>query len=236
MFRTKKYQIIPNSSSKSKFLILSSTLLAIVLFGIWLTSNSASPFRADLKIFLSDELIRIAPPVLGVKADAIYVLGGSQRSLEHKYNAVADLFHKKICKKILLLSRPGKTEYSPSLGRNLTNDEWSLVKFNKLGIPREHIELTKIKEGFFGTFAEARGVSLLMKKRRYKSILLVSAPYHTHRVKVSFNHFLKKQNTTLFIQGSDEDVLLKNLIVEFIKLKVYKYILTQLFPQNSRIV
>lgn len=226
MSLTKKFQINSHSSLKSVFLISLGTLLAIILFGIWLTSNNASPFRADLKTFLLDELIHINPPVVGAQVDAVYVLGGAQRSLKYKYKTVADLFHKGLCKRIWILSLPGITEFSPVLERNLTYDEWSILKLKEFGVPDEYIELTKIREGFFGTFAEARGVSLLMKKRRYKSILLVSAPYHTHRVQVSFDHFLKNRNTTLFVQGSDEDVLLRNLIVEFIKLKVYQYILT----------
>jgi len=54
-------------------------------------------------------------------------LGGSQRSLELKYKTASELFHKGICKRIWILSRPGKTEYSKSLRRNLTNDECSLL-------------------------------------------------------------------------------------------------------------
>jgi len=225
MSSTKGSKINPHIFLRPIFLISLSTLLAFSLSAIWLTNSSASPFRADLKHFLSDELIQINPPAPGIKVDVIYVLGGSQKSLEYKYKTVAALFHKGICKRIWILSRPGKTEYSLSLGRNLTNDEWSIMKFKEFGVPKEHIEPRKIKEGFFGTFAEAKGVSSLMKKRRYKSMLLVSAPYHTHRVKVSFDNFLKNQNTSFLIQGSGEEALLKHLIVEFFKFKIYQYFL-----------
>ena len=168
---------------KPIFLILFSALLAFTLFLLWIDSNSASNFRADLKHLLSDELIRINP------------------------------------------ARPGKTEYSPSLGRNLTNDEWSILKLKEFGVPKEHIEPIKIKEGFFRTFAEAKGISSLIKIRGYKSLLLVSTPYHTHRLKISFDNFLKNQNTSLLIQGSETKAFLRDLIIEFFKLKVYQYFL-----------
>ncbi len=210
--------------SKPVFFILFRALLAFTLSFIWLNSNSAGHVRADLKHLLLDELIRINPPASRAKVDAIYVLGGSQRSLELKYKTAADLFHEGVCKRILILSRPGKTEYSKSLRRNLTNDEWSLLKLKEFGVPAEDIEAIKIKEGFFGTFAEAKGISSLIKNRGYKSLLLVSSPYHTRRLKISFGNFLKNQNTSLLIQGSEAKAFLRDLIVEFFKLKIYQYL------------
>jgi len=212
-------------SLKPIFLILFSALLAFTLSIILLNSSSASHFRAHLKSLLLNQLIRINPASPGTKTDAIYVLGGSQTGLEYRYKTAADLFHKGICKRIWILSRPGKTEYSPSLGRNLTNDEWSILKLKEFGVPNEHIEPIKIKEGFFRTFAEAKGISSLIKIRGYKSLLLVSTPYHTHRLKISFDNFLKNQNTSLLIQGSETKAFLRDLIIEFLKLKVYQYCL-----------
>ena len=206
-------------------LISFSTLLAVTLFIIWLNSDNASSYREGFKSFLLDELISINPPLPNKNIAVIYVLGGSQRSLEYKYKIAADFFHKGRCKSIWILSRPGLTEYSPSFGRNMTNDEWSLVKFKAFGVPKKYIEPTKIKEGFFGTFAEAKGVSSLVKEKRYKSILLISEPSHTQRVKICFDTFLKNQNCSLFIQGSDEEVFLRHLLIEFFKLKVYQYFL-----------
>ena len=208
-------------------LVLFSPILAINLSGMLLHSNGDTqcPLKAGLNHFLSDALIHINPPPPEAKVDAIYVLGGSQRSLKYKYETAADLFHKGICNRIWILSRPGKTEYSPSEGKNLTNDEWSLLKFRELGLPKEYVKPIKIKEGFFGTLSEAKGISSLVKKKRYKSILLISVPYHTHRVKISFDNFLKDQNILLFVEGSEGKVFLRNLILEFIKLKVYQYFL-----------
>jgi hypothetical protein len=129
-------------------------------------------------------------------------------------------------KKILILSRTGKTEYSVSLGRNLTNDEWSILKLKEFGVPKERIETIRINEGFFGTFSEAKGISSLIKNRGYKSLLLISSPDHTHRVKISFNKHLKGR-AAFYVQGSEEKQFLRDLIVEFFKLKVYQYLLVR---------
>jgi len=220
-----KLQSMRRIFSKPIFFISFSVLLAFTLFFIWLNSNSASHVRADLKHLLLDELIRINPPSADTKVDAIYVLGGSQRSLELKYKTASELFHKGICKRIWILSRTGKTEYSTSLGRNLTNDEWSLLKLKEFGVHAKDVEVIKIKEGFFGTFAEAKGISSLIKNRGYKNLLLISSPYHTHRLKISFGNFLKNQNASVYIQKSEGKAFLRDLIIEFVKLKIYQYFL-----------
>jgi len=205
-----------------------------------LNSASSGAFRTDLRHLILDELIYINPLPPGSKVDAIYVLGGSQTSLEHKYKTASELYHKGICKRIWILSMPGITEYSVSLGRNLTNDEWSILKLKEFGVPTECIEPIKVKEGFFGTFSEAKGISSLIKRQGYKSLLLISSPKHLYRAEISFDNFLKDQNTSIYacpvksgfyltgVQGSGErDVLLRYLFVEFIKLKVYQYLLVR---------
>jgi hypothetical protein len=120
------------------------------------------------------------------------------------------------------------TEYSVSLGRNLTNNEWSNLKLKEFGVPTECIEPIKAKEGFFGTFSEAKGISGLMESRGYRSVLLISSPWHTHRLKISFEKFLRNQHITMYVQKSGErDALLRDLLVEYIKLKVYQYLLVR---------
>jgi len=123
---------------------------------------------------------------------------------------------------------PGITEYSVSLGRNLTNEEWSVLKLQEFGVPSECIEPIKVKEGFFGTFSEAKGISSLIKRQGFKSLLLISLPEHLYRAEISFDNFLKDQNTSIYVEGSGEsDVSLRHLLVEFIKLKVYQYLLVR---------
>jgi uncharacterized SAM-binding protein YcdF (DUF218 family) len=196
------------------------------------------------------ELIDINPLPSGSKVDAIYVLGGSQTSLELKYKTASELYHKGICKRIWILSRPGITEYSVSLGRNLTNNEWSILKLTEFGVPEENVKPIRIKEGFFGTFAEAKGISSLIESRGYRSLLLISSPEHLYRAEISFDNFLKDQNTSIYacpacpvgrnyrtgvksgfyltgVKESGGRILLRDLLVEFIKLKVYQYLLVQ---------
>jgi len=207
------------------FIISFGALFVFLFSAIWLNSEYSSAFRTDLKHLILDELIYINPLPSGSEVDAIYVLGGSQTSLGHRYKTASELYHKGICKRIWILSRPGITEYSISLGRNLANNEWSILKLKEFGIPEEDVEALKIKEGFFGTFSEAKGISSLIKKQGYKSLLLVSSPEHLYRAEISFDNFLKDQNISIYVQGSEERVLLRQLIVEFIKLKVYQYLL-----------
>ena len=214
--------------SRPLFFILFSALFVFLFSAIWLNSTSSDAFRNDLKHLILDELIYIDPLPSGAKIDAIYVLGvlgGPQRSLEHRYKTASELYHEGICKRIWILSRPGITEYSASLGRNLTDNEWSILKLKEFGVPEEDVEALKIKEGFFGTFSEAKGISSLIKRQGYKSLLLISSPEHLYRAEISFDNFLKDQNISIYVQGSGERVLLRQLIVEFIKLKVYQYLL-----------
>ena len=209
----------------SKLYFSFSLLLIFTISAIWLNSGSAGHFRTDLKHSILNELTYIDPPAPGTKVDVLYVLGGSQRSLEFKYKTAAELFHKGICKRIWILSRPGKTEYSKSLRRNLTNDEWSVLKLQEYGVPSENVEPIKIDDGFFGTFSEAKDISSLLRTRGYKNILLISTLDHTRRVKISFENFLKEQTASVYTQASGERILLRHAIFEFIKLKVYQYFL-----------
>jgi len=209
------------------FLVSFGALFVFLFSAIWLNSTSSSAFRTDLKHLILSELIDTNSLPSGAKVDAIYVLGGSQTSLELKYKTASELYHKGICKRIWILSRPGITEYSVSLGRNFTNNEWSILKLAEFGVPAECIEPIKIKEGFFGTFTEAKGISFLVEKQGYKSLLLISSPEHLHRAEISFDNFLKDQNTSMYVQESGGCILLRYLLVEFIKLKVYQYLLVR---------
>jgi uncharacterized SAM-binding protein YcdF (DUF218 family) len=213
--------------SKPIFFISFSALFVFLFSAIWLNSASSCAFRTDLKHLILSELIDINPLPSGAKVDAIYVLGGSQTGLELKYKTASELYHKGICKRIWILSRPGITEYSVSLGRNLTNEEWSILKLKEFGVPEENVEAIKIKEGFFGTFTEAKGISSLIESRGYRSVLLISSPWHTHRLKISFEKFLRNQHIKMYVQESGGRVLLRQLIIEFIKLKAYQCLLVR---------
>lgn len=181
--------------------------------------------KIQVKDLLWNELIGSNPLPFSTKVDAVYILGGSQKSLVLKYKTAAKLYHEGICRNILILGRPGKTEYNRALGRNLTNNEWSILALQKFGVPAKHIEPIKIHEGFFGTLSEAKSISKLIKKRQYKSILLISSPHHTKRVSISFAKYLKDYNITVFTQYSEDKEPVKGLLIEYLKLKIYEYFL-----------
>jgi len=220
-----------NGAKKSRIrvilviLIVACTFLVSPFFALWLVSESSSAFRANLKELILKKVICEDLKINTNVVDAIYLLGGSQKSLELKFKTAATLYHDGICKRILILSRPGKAEYSRLLGRNFTNDEWAILKLEKLGIPKKNIEAIRVKKAFFGTLTEAKGISRLIKKRGYKSVLLISSPYHTHRAKISFEKFIEDHNVAFYMHGSGERGSLRDLIIEFIKLKVYEYLL-----------
>ena len=209
-------------------LICFTSLFLILLFIssiIWLSTKSASNLRIDLKESILKELVSVNPPNPGEKVDVIYLLGGTQASMEFKSKTASEFFHKGICKKIWVISLSGITQYNQALRRNWTKNEYFAMRLKKFGIPEKNIEFLKLHEGFFGTYSEARGISSLVQEKQFKSILLITQPYHTHRVRICFNKFLSDTNVLLYVQGSIEKMLLRQLIVEYIKLRVYQCLL-----------
>lgn len=202
-------------------------LCALIVCSIAMVSSERLPNAIGhaLKPLIEGRLIDTDSIPPNINADAIYVLGGSQGSLESRFAKAADLYHKGISHRILVLSRSGITQYSPLLGRNLTNDEWSLLKLEELGVPKRAVELIGIKKELFGTLREAKAISRLIKERGYKSAILISSPCHTRRVKLSFEKFLSDRNAQFFVQSSDGTSSAIVVILEFIKLKIYENLL-----------
>ncbi|MCG7852914.1 MAG: hypothetical protein MIO92_10370, partial [Methanosarcinaceae archaeon] len=141
------------------------------------------------------------------------------------YERLGSLYRKIEYKKILIPGRPGITEYSKDMGRNLTNNEWSFMQLERWGIKRQDVEVVSIDEGYFGTLSEARGVTGLMKENGYRTALLVTAPYHTARVKRSFSRMLKDIHGRCYVTSSEEEVAVGDLVMENLKLMVYTFVL-----------
>lgn len=194
--------------------------ICLTASGLYLVNKNPNAVRNYLegKLIYVDSLPR-------QPADAMYVLGGSQSSLAQKFEKAAALYHEGLSEKVLILSRPGITEYSPTLDRNLTNDEWALLDLQKSGIPENHSEFIEMEKSFFGTFSEAKGIAAIASQRGYKNIILITSSYHTQRVALSFQHFLKNHDVSIYLQGSDEKVSLTELLLEFLKLTFYRYFL-----------
>ena len=196
------------------------------------------PFNKELKIFLMKRLVKVGPLLCGSHEaasegdDLIYVLGGDQDSLKYRFKTATDLYHQGIGKKILILSEPGITEYDPVIERNLTNDEWAIRQLVDFGVKQEDIEPVSLEKGFWGTFTEAKGISALVFKSGYRHLTLVSSPYHTMRVWVTFSRFLQNRNVTLSIYASNDHANLRNLLLEYFKLVIYENVVLYNTPQK----
>lgn len=204
-----------------KIALYSAAAAIVCLIGLgastWLSGGVVRQLKA---MTVSEDVI---PD--GSSFDVVYVLGGSQSSLREKYAKLGSLCRKIAYKKILILDRPGVTEYSREAGRNLTNNEWSLLQLERQGIKRQDVELVSIDEGYFGTFSEARAVTRLMGERGYRTALLITAPHHTARVKRSFGRMLKDKGGRCYTTGSEEEAPIGELLMENLKLMVYTFVL-----------
>lgn len=210
---------------RSAFAFVFLFFTVLVLSGAWLNSGGSANFRTALKERILDELVYVVPLPPGRIADAAYVLGGTQESLELRYQVAADLFKKRVVGKIWVLGRPGITEFSPEYGRNLTNDEWSIRLLTKYGVPADKVEVLQLDEGFFGTLSEARQVAALARQLSLRTLTLIAQPYHSRRVHLSFSKFMDSGKTEFFIQSPEETHRLYEAAVEFFKLKVYSHAL-----------
>jgi uncharacterized SAM-binding protein YcdF (DUF218 family) len=215
-----------HSKIKKEFLLLPVVFLsASLIFAAWMNSSGAADLRSDIKDFLLRELVHSYPLPPGRVADAAYVLGGTQDSLEFKYLAVAQLYKSGAFDRVWLLSRPGITEHNREIGRNISNDEWSILELETLGVPADKIEIIKISEEFFGTLREAKHIAKLVRLRKIKTLVLISQPYHSQRVYISFKKFLPEEEFNFYIQSSNENQRFIEMAIEFLKLQVYTHLI-----------
>ena len=154
----------------------------------------------------------------------IYVLGGHQGSLTTRFQKAASLYHQGLSHNILILSRAGITEFSPEMGRNLTNNEWSIRELERLNVKKEDIELVNVRYGLLGTMSEAKDISCIVKKKGFKGMLLVTSDYHTRRVITAFSKYASNNNVKLYMYGSKDTSDLPGLLIEYIKLLFYETI------------
>jgi uncharacterized SAM-binding protein YcdF (DUF218 family) len=154
----------------------------------------------------------------------VYVLGGNQGDLVNRYKVAADLYRKGFTKSIYILDRPGITEYSPSLDRNLTNNEWSVRELESLGIKKDDITLVSVPSRLFGTWSEAEAVSGIVKAKGWRRLILVSTSHHTRRVYLTFSRLLDR-GTEVYIAGASDRAGLYALLVEYGKYILYRSIL-----------
>ena len=230
----KKGQILLNKTQTKKRLIYVGLTILIAFSVILLFLNfEGFPGHKKLKISLTSRLVKVVhlPDNFNnsypQSKNVIYVLGGGQESLKHRFKAAVSLYHQDAAGKILILSRQGITEYDPLLKRNLTNNEWAINKLIELGVEKENIEAATIEEGVFGTLSEAKSIPQIVKGRGYSNLILVSSSYHTMRVWVSFSKFAEDKELDLFIYRAEDHANLIGLLFEYFKLIFYERFLLQ---------
>lgn len=212
---------------------LISVFTASVLLCIsWLfLTIEKAPGHKELKSYLLKQLTIVKPlPIAPNKSrlqsnNVIYVLGGPQDSLKAKFQTAADLCRRGQTKKILLLSESGITEYDVRLQRNLTNTEWAVQQLTSLGVDKEDLEPIRLKKAFSGTLTEAKAISDIATTRGYTHLILITSPEHTMRTQLAFSAFLKDREVNLYIYGSHDRVSLRELLLEYVKLFLYKNVL-----------
>lgn len=175
---------------------------------------------ADKLILIKPLPARITEKGLIIKP-LIYVLGGGQDSLVNRFRIAASLYHKGFSEKILILSRPGITEFSPELGRNLTNNEWAIRELEKLHVRKEDVEPVPVKNNVFGTLGEAKDLSDIVRKKGCNRLILVTSDYHTRRVFHAFSKYLSDDSIELYIYGAEDEKNIRYLFSEYIKLFIY---------------
>lgn len=187
------------------------------------SSSTVNDFLAANVIF-EKEIAQTAAPDPGGYATLIYVLGGNQDSLLPRFERASALYHRGIGRKIHILSRPGITEFSANLRRNLTNDEWSSLELEKLGVRRGDVIAVPVEPSFFGTIGEARSVSGIARKERYRRLVLVSSQHHTRRSYESFRRFLRETPMEIYVYGSRGLPGFRELVLENLKRIAYEYV------------
>ena len=184
-------------------------------------------FKKDASEFLLHRLtyVRHLPESASTHNDVVYVLGGTPDSLKVKFQTASKLVRDGRAARVLVLSQQALMAFSPALGRNLTADEWVVENFTAFGIPADAIEFVSFEEGFFGTWSEAKGLSLFLKERQYRRLILVTSPFHSRRVWESFSRTIEQPDTGLFLYLADESAYLRHLLPEYVKLLLYRALL-----------
>ena len=184
-------------------------------------------FRKDASEFFLYRLtyVRHLPLSASTQDDVVYVLGGTPDSLEAKFQTASKLVRDGRAARVLVMSQQALMAFSPTLGRNLTADEWVVESLSALGIAANAIEFVAIEQGFFGTWSEAKGLSRFVRERRYRRVILVTSSFHSRRVWESFSRTIEQPDTSLFLYLSDESAYLRHLLPEYVKLLLYRALL-----------
>jgi uncharacterized SAM-binding protein YcdF (DUF218 family) len=156
----------------------------IYILAILLVWTSIAPFLAERLI--------VEKPL--DKADAILVLAGAPDYKERTRKA-AFLYNKGITRAVLLTNDGIKAGWSRKEQRNPSYFELAERALIAHGVPENAIEI--LPSQVSGTITEARLLRTIAVERRWKSLLIVTSPYHTRRALRTFeNVFAEKHVET----------------------------------------
>jgi uncharacterized SAM-binding protein YcdF (DUF218 family) len=219
---------VPVLLTKKRFCLIAAALCLAGSFWVFLGSERM-PGHQQLKRRLSAHL-SMAGQVPAMPNDIvdpsgaiIYVLGGSEKSLEARLRTAARLHRAGEAQKILFFAAPGITRFDPALGRNLTNQEWTLRELQALGVGADFAEPLALEQpACFGTRAEARALAGRSGERGYRSVVLVTSALHGRRALRTFiDAFKEYPDARLVLSLTEEQASLEQLLVEYGKLLLY---------------
>lgn len=169
-----------------------------------------------------------SPPCRGREGNRqlIYVMGGSEPDLRERFRKASELLLNGTGEKILVFIQPGITAYDEALGRNLTNEEWTVRQFENLGIGKQDFDFAEFEEGLFGTFSECTNVLKHAKLHGYDRIHIVTSTYHTQRTWLTFSILSDcYQPISLCIHDAGDIEDIRYLLEEYGKLLFYRFFL-----------
>ncbi len=221
------YVAIAEKAADGTFGFRSLLVVCVLIAGALQFAEAQKLLRDTLAGYLMNKHVQL--PHCGEdgknSGGAIYVLGGSPKSVEKKFVTAARLYHGGIGARILFLSEPGIMEYSTLMKRNKNYDEWATDKLKNLGVHIDDIKAVSVPSGFWGTLSEAKSIPNIIARQGYSRLVLVSSSYHARRTWVSFRRYAEKQNVKLCMYSSDEKVSLQDCVQELLKVVVYQIFL-----------
>ncbi|NLD92276.1 MAG: DUF218 domain-containing protein [Fibrobacter sp.] len=196
-----------NFKTITLFFSLKVLLLSFILFFLY------KPLKNYLSKHLKNYLCIPSTIPDSTEIDALYVLGGSLKSTSRHLSTASLLQSKYDLNRILIYNNNDSSVFYKKK---------MIIK--RVGIPDSVVSFFNVKDGFFGTMTEARVLSNYFMHQNYNSIILVSSHCHSRRVMMSFKHFLNNNSVSISFVGSNDQFYLRELVLEFIKVQIYKLI------------
>lgn len=169
-------------------------LAAVVLAAL------AFVFRAPLLTWVGGQLIHVDSLV---RSDAIVVLAGGSpmRELE-----AADLYRAGWASRLVLTQEPEPPVHAELRHRGLqveTAIQGRLDDLRDFGVPRDAVIV--LDGTVMSTAAEAEVVAAAVERARFRSIIVVTSPFHTARARFIFGRVLGGSDVQIRYRGSSAD-------------------------------